>query len=133
MKKSFQGVVSHKEMVFYPKNLEEFKYIASLFEDGSDVTITVETLIRKVSQSQMGLYFQYLKYFCEETGYNTEEADEIMKKKYGVRNDDGTLKFKSLYTPAQLGKLIDGAYHDMTTELSMSIPTPEEWKSKNLK
>lgn len=120
-------------MVFYPKNLEEFKYIASLFEDGSEVTITVETLIRKVSQSQMGLYFKYLEYFCEETGYDNEEADRIMKSRFGARNDDGTLKSKSMYTPVEMGKLIDGAYNLMVTELNISVPTPEIWKQQNLK
>lgn len=133
MKKSFQATVNHENMVYYPKNLEEFKYIASLFEDGSDVTITVETLVRKVSQSQMGLYFKYLEYFCAETGYDTEEADKEMKKRFGQRTDDGKLKSKSMYTPAEMNKLIDGTYNLMVTELNMVLATPEEWKKLNLK
>src|SRR5690606_869486 len=97
------------------------------------VTITVETLVRKVSQSQMGLYFKYLEYFCEETGYDTEEADKEMKKRFGQRTDDGKLKSKSMYTPAEMNKLIDGTYNLMVTELNMVLATPEEWKKLNLK
>lgn len=133
MKKSFTGVIRHDNMSVFPKNLEEFKYLISLFEDGTDVTVTVETLVRKASQPQMGLYFKYLEYFCEETGYDRVDADSIMKAKFGPRNDAGQLKSKSDYTTAEMNKLIDGTYNLMVSELMINVPTPEEWRNKNLK
>lgn len=133
MKKTFQGVVRHEHMAVFPKNLEEFKYLISLFEDEVEVTVTVETLVRKVSRSQMGLYFLYIDLFCNETGNDTVEADKIMKSRFGARNESGNLKSKSDYSTSEMNRLIDGTYNFLVTELNMNIPTPEEYKEKNLK
>ena len=133
MKKTFQGVIRHEHMAVFPRSLDEFKYLVSQFEDGCEVTVTVETLVRKVSRPQMGLYFKYLEMYCEETGYDTAEADKEMKKRFGPRTDSGQLKSKSNYTTAEMNKLIDGTHNLMVTELNMNVPTPDEWRQQNLK
>lgn len=132
-KKSIAMVVDHSNMSIYPKNLEDFKYLLTFFEDRSDVTVTIEPLIRKVEQSQMGLLHVYIKYIHEFTGDDQKDIKIDMKQRYGVRMDDGSLKSTSNYTTTEMNKLIEGTFIFMTQFLGINVPTPDEWRTKNMK
>lgn len=132
-KKSITMVVDHASKALYPQNVDEFNYILQFFEDKSKVTLTIEPLIRKVEKSQMGLLHAYIKYIHDETGEDKDRIKVLMKEKYGVRNEDGSLKSTANYTTTEMNALIEGLYIFMTQELEMVMPTPDEWKKTNLK
>lgn len=132
-KKVINMVVDHEQKVLIPKNLEEFYYILSFFEDKSSVTVTVEPFLRPVELSQMRLLHAYIKEISEYTGQSSEDIKIHLKKEFGVKMEDGSLKSTSHYTTKEMGKLIDGCYLFMVEDLSMIVPTPESFKNKNIK
>lgn len=125
--------IDHDHMMMVPKSMDEFKYILGLFENGQSMTVTIEPLTRPVERSQMGLLHAYINYIHEETGEDKNSIKIHLKKMYGVRNDDGTLKSTSGYDTKEMGKLIDGTYIFMTQELGIHVPDPESFKQQNLK
>ncbi len=45
----------------------------------------------------------------------------------------GNLKSTSNYTTEEMAKLIDGTWTFAVTDLGINIPTPEDFKTKNIK
>lgn len=126
-------VIDHESKTIQPKSLEEFYYIISFFDDKSEVTVTIEPFIRPFELSQMKLLHAYIKLIHEDTGQPVEDVKTYLKIQYGAKREDGTVKSTSDYTTKEMGKLIDGCYLFMVQDLGMVVPTPEEFKNKNIK
>lgn len=131
-KKIIQMVVDHSTMTIMPKSISDFKFILRYFEDKSEVSVTIEPLIRKKELSQMNLFHGLIGEIEKETGNDFSTCKKEMKKKFGVRNSDGSLKSTGDYSTSELNKLIEGSRLFMIEELGINVPTPEEWKSKKL-
>lgn len=133
MAKSLTMFVNKADKTIRPLSLEEFLFILDDFPDQLKLTVTIEPFIRKVEMSQMGLFHAYIKIMSQETGQEKPDLKIEMKKKYGATNDDGSLKSTSNYSTIEMNTLIEGTYLFMTEFLQIHVPTPEEWKTKNLK
>lgn len=81
----------------------------------------------------MGLFHKYVAILAEETGHSKDEIKIEMKKHYGSRNDDGTLKSMSAYTTIEMSKIIDGIYTFGTQDLGLRLPLPDDLRTHNLK
>lgn len=116
-----------------PISFQDFKFLLGDFEDGEKVTVTVESFVRKKELEQMGLLHVYINYIHEYTGEDQKEIKIDLKERYGVRNENGSLKSTARYTSKEMAKLIEGTYIHMTQFLGLNIPNPDEQRTKNMK
>lgn len=132
-KRVIQMRVDHASRTIQPMNLEEFYYILSFFENQSQVTVTIEPYIRKVEKSQMGLLHAYINEIHKETEQDRDTIKIYLKEQYGARNEDGSLKSTTNYSTVEMNRLVEGTVLFMSQTLGMIVPSPEEYKKKNIK
>lgn len=126
-------VVDHSTKTVVPENLDHWNMAISDFQSGERITVTLESFVRPVSLSQMGLAHKYIAVIAEDVGHTEKEMKSILKVKYGARNEDGTLKSMSNYSTAEMGKFIDRVYLFGTQEQKLIMPLPSELSKNNIK
>lgn len=132
-KRSLTMFIDRRNRIITPLSLQDLNNIIDFYDDGLKVTVTIEPYARTKELSQMGLFHAYVKYISDHTGDDKDSEKINMKKRYGVSNDDGTLKSLTKYTTTEMNTLIQGTFIFTTQFLGINVPTPEEWKTKNLK
>lgn len=131
--RSLTMFIDHSSMKITPVSLDEFNMMLRSFEHGDKVTVTVENYIRKKTLPQMGLLHKYLAYISDYTGDDIASIKIEMKKRFGARNEDGSLKSTSKYLTDEMNYLIEGTRNFGIQELNINMPLPEELKTKNIK
>lgn len=132
-KKIMTMIVDHKTKTIIPEDMDMYHFAIQDFQSGERVTVTIEPFVRPVQLNQMGLFHKYVSVIAKETGHSAEEIKVEMKRKFGARNDDGTMKSTSIYNTKEMGMLIEGTFNLGVTELGLTMPRPEDLKSKNIK
>lgn len=134
-KRSITVIVNKKDMTLRPIDISNFNFILDGFEDGQELTMTLEPFVRIRSLSQNSLFYKYISIISDETGGGTdkEEIKNHVKKIYGAVNENGKLKSTSDYTSVEMNKLIEGTRLFAATELGINLPLPDELRFKNIK
>lgn len=116
-----------------PHDMNLYNFILDDLEHMDELTITIEHFVRIRELSQSNLFHKYVAEVAKFTGNTFKETKDALKLRYGARNEDGSIKSTTLHSTKEMGELIEGTYFIANTELLMNLPTPDEWRSNNLK
>lgn len=131
--KHLKMFVNRDKKILIPEDINLFNFILDDFMNGEEVVITIEKFVRERTIGQNGLFHKYVSIIAKETGNTNEDIKSHIKKHYGSRTEQGDLKSTRDYTTVEMKRLIEGIHLFANQELGLQLPSPEEFKEKNLK
>ena len=148
MKKKLVMFVSHDCKSMDPLSVSGYNNILGYLGPGQKLLVTIEKFSEKRSLEQNGLLHKYFTIISQETGYDPAEVKELMKMKFGEREDvldregniicdEGTgeilkkMKSTSDYTKAEMTNFIDLIRMFSMEVLGCYLPTPDEMANIN--
>lgn len=104
-------------------------YLASLKDGDYELVVKEKSQVRsnELNKYLWGVVFHLIS---EHTGYTKEEVKELMKKDFGLKNEDGSLKSTSKYTNKQMLAFIDEVRR-FWAENDLYIPDPNAVEVSN--
>ncbi len=146
MKKSFVAFKNKNRLD--PVSVSDWNRALSSFEDGSKITVTVESFVRKKSLGQLGLVHKLFSLLARDLGYLPHQIKEFLKDEYGVKEeiididgdpmvDESTGEIrviaKSLadYTVEEMTTLITTVY-EFAEENGIRLPKPDDLRNFNI-
>lgn len=104
-------------------------YLASLKDGDYELVVKERSQVRsnELNKYLWGVVFYLIS---EHTGYTKEEVKELMKKDFGLKDEDGSLKSTSKYTNKQMLAFIDEVRR-FWAENDLYIPDPNAVEVSN--
>lgn len=133
IKKTLNMVVDHERKIIVPVDMNMFNFCISDFQNGEEVTVTIESKVRPRSVEQNGLFYKYVDIIHKYTGNLATTIKHLAKMEANIRHEEtGQLKSTAIMNTVEMNKLIDTIYR-IGTDAGISMPLPEDLKNKNIK